>query len=80
MIHMQMMIMAGDIMDTLQPAWTISSSWGKTSWWLQLSIQVRGEVSCCHFTINQAIKRKSIDSIVSQLVRSVNHTVDLLID
>ena len=31
MIHMQMMIMAGDTMATLSTVWTISSSWGKTS-------------------------------------------------
>ena len=66
MIHTLMMIMVGDTMATRLTAWTISSSWEKTSWWLQLSIQV----CCCHFTItqstNEAIKHKSIDSMVSQ--------------
>ena len=50
MIHTLMMNMAGDTMATLLIAWMISSSWERTSWWLQLSIQV----SWCHSTSSQS--------------------------
>ena len=50
MIHTLMMNTAGDTMATLLIAWMISSSWERTSWWLQLSIQV----SWCHSTFSQS--------------------------
>ena len=40
MIQMLKKIIVGVTMGTLQTAKTISFSWGKTCWWLQLSIQV----------------------------------------